>query len=139
MLNEEKKDIEEAELEMLKLATDQIKDKQFYGALSILGKLRARAGTYPGTYKAASDAYIGLERFRDAEISALIAYINEEATIANFVNLASLAAMRKDQLMAKKWINKAEDLDKNNAVVRECKNLLFPNGKSREEDKPFGN
>ena len=134
---DEKKDIEEAELEMLRLATDQIKDKQFFGALNILNKLRKQVGSYSAIYKAASDAYIGLERFRDAEINALTAYINEEKTIANFVNLASLAAMRKDQLMAMKWINEAEKLDKNNEMVVQCKKLLFPNGESREEDKPF--
>ena len=47
----------------------------------------------------------------DAEINALIAYINEEKTIANFVNLASLAAMRKDQQWHE-WINEAEKLIK---------------------------
>ena len=133
----ETKTIEEAELEMLKLATDQIKDKQFRGALSLLSTLREKVGTYSSLYKTSSDALIGLEKYKDAEINALLAHINGEVTIANYINLASLAAMRKDQLMAKKWLGFAEKLDKNNDLVVQCKGLLFPNGKSREEDLPF--
>lgn len=137
LLPDDAKNIEDAELEMLRLATDQIKDKQFRGALDLLSSLREKVGTYSSLYKASSDAMIGLEKYKDAEIFALLAYINDENSVANYINLASLAAMRKDQLMAKAWLSKAEKLDKNNDSVVQCKNLLFPEGRSREEDEPF--
>ena len=135
--NTENQNLEQAELELLKLAIDQINNKQYRGCLEILQKLRSRAGLYSAIYKAASDAFIGLEQFKDAEIHALVAFINGEATIANLVNLASLSAMRKDQLMAQKWLVKAEELDKSNSLVVQCKELLFPSDKSRESDLPF--
>ena len=99
--------------------------------------LREKVGTYSSLYKTSSDALIGLERYKDAEINALLAHINGENSIANYINLASLAAMRKDQLMAKKWLSFAEKIDKGNDLVVQCKGLLFPQGKSREEDSPF--
>lgn len=135
--NPENPNIEQAELELLKLATDQINNKQYRGSLEILQKLRSRVGLYSALYKSASDSFIGLEKFKEAEIHALIAFINGEETIANLVNLASLSAMRKDQLMAQKWLVKAEELDKNNDLVVQCKELLFPSDKSREPDLPF--
>ena len=129
--------IQQAELEMLKLASDHIKNNQYYGALDILQKIRLRAGLYASTYKVSSDALIGLEKFKDAEIHALIAHISGEVSIANCLNLASLAAMRKDQLMAQKWINLATSIDKHNDLVVQSKSMLFPNGKSRDVDSPF--
>ena len=135
--NPEKPNVEQAELELLKLAIDQINNKQYRGSLELLQKLRSRVGLYSAMYKSASDAFIGLEKFKDAEIHALNAFINGEVTIANLVNLASLSAMRKDQLMAQKWLVKAEELDKNNDLVVQCKELLFPSDKSRESDRPF--
>ena len=106
--------------------------------MDLLSNLRRRVGVYSAIYKTASDALIGLEKFKEAEINALIAHINGEKTIANLINLASLAAMRKDQLMAEKWISIAEEIDKNNELVVQCKSLLFPNGAPRDSDAPFG-
>ena len=51
---------------------------------------------------------MGINRFKDAEIFALMAVQNNEKTISVFVNLASFAAMRKDQIMAKHWLMEAE-------------------------------
>ena len=131
------KTVEEAELDMLRLAADQINNKQYRGALSLLSNIRSKVGVYSSLYKASSDALIGLERYKDAEIHALLAHFNGESSIANFINLASLSAMRKDQLMAKKWLGLAEKIDRKNEMVIQCKELLFPEGKSREEDRPF--
>ena len=50
--------------------------------------------------------------FKDAEINAMLAFINNDINIPNLINLASLAAMRKDQHMAKYWLQKAEEIDK---------------------------
>ena len=45
--------------------------------------------------------------------------------------------MRKDQHMAKFWLPKAEEIDTSNALVSECRQLLFPKGKARDVDNPF--
>ena len=123
---------------MLKLASEMINQKQYTEAINILKNIRKNCtGLYGQTYKLASDAFIGLERFKEAEIFALMALQNSEKTISNYVNLASFAAMRKDQFMAKHWIMEAEKIDNSNDNVIQCKELLFPANKSREEDLPF--
>lgn len=130
--------VEEAELEMIKLASEMITKKQHADAIDILINIRKNcSGLYGQTYKLASDAFIGLEKFKEAEIFALMALQNNEKTISNYVNLASFAAMRKDQLMAKYWIIEAEKIDRNDNNVKQCKELLFPSNRSREEDLPF--
>ena len=132
------KNIEQAGLEMIKLATEMINKKQFLESIDLLVNVRKNFhGLHAQTYKLASDAFIGLERFKDAEIFALMALHNGERSISVYVNLASFAAMRKDQVMAKEWLIEAGKIDSNNANVKQCRDLLFPSDKSREEDAPF--
>ena len=80
LLAPEKTDkVEEAELEMLKLASDMINQKQYTEAINILKNIRKNCtGLYGQTYKLASDAFIGLERFKEAEIFALMALQNSK-------------------------------------------------------------
>ena len=130
------KEVEFQELE-IQLAEKQIKTKQYHGALDILDKIRKRQKSNSTLYKVASDSLIGLERFGKAEILALCAYINGDKSIANFLNLASLSAMRKDQLMASHWLNEAKKIDENNKHFLQSKELLFPQGSAREDDLPF--
>ena len=128
--------LEKADHELIMLATKQIGEKQYRGACEILEKVRRRRGINSTSYKLASDAYIGIENFKEAEIMALTAFINGEKTVANCVNLASLAAMRKDQLMARFWLP-ATRIDKSDENINKCKELLFPQNKARGMDKPF--
>lgn len=130
-------DFEDADLELLKLATNQIKTRQHKGALELLSKIRTRKGCHSTLYRAASDAKIGQEEFGKAEILALLAHINGDNSISNLLNLASLSAMRKDQLMARHWLIEAKKIDANNELFVQAKSLLFPDGKARDEDKPF--
>ena len=130
-------ELEEADRELMELASKQIKTSQFKGALQILNKLRKRRGINAAVYQKASEAKIGMKDYLEAEIYALMAYQNGEKTIANLLNLASLAAMRKDQLMAGRWLKEAKKIDADNELYKQCKELLFPNGESRDEDKPF--
>ena len=132
-----KSELEEADVELIKLANKQLEAKQFKGAMELIEKLRTRKGRHSTLYKLASDSCIGLSKFREAEIHGLLAYINGECTVANFLNLASLAAMRKDQLMASHWLNQAKNIDPSDNNYLQSKELLFPNGKAREEDRPF--
>ena len=129
--------LEEADYELVKLAEEQIKERQYRGACDLLEKAKKRQGLNCVTYKLASDAYIGIENYKEAEIMALIAYINGEKTIANCVNLASLSAMRKDQLMARFWLMEAGKIDKSDVNYIKCKEMLFPNERARDSDQPF--
>lgn len=132
-----KSELEEGDLELIKLAKKQLEAKQFNGTMQIIEKVRTRKGRHSTLYKLASDSCIGLEKFREAEIHGLMAYINGECTVANFLNLASLAAMRKDQLMASHWLNEAKKIDPSDNNYLQSKELLFPNSKAREDDRPF--
>lgn len=133
----EQSDLEQADLELFQLAAKQIKEKQFYGAIELLQKIRARKGSHHALYQKGSEAMIGISDFKQAEIFCLIAYVQGDNSIANFLNLASLAAMRKDQIMAKNWLNKARNVDENNELLIQSKEMLFPGGKARDEDAPF--
>ena len=84
--------MEEADVEMLELASKQIKAQQFNGVN--LGKLRERRGMHSSLYQKASEALIGLENIEKLK-SGLITHLQGEKTIANLLNLASLSAMRK--------------------------------------------
>ena len=130
-------DIDRADFELLGLAEKQISEKQYRGACDLLEKVRIRRGLNGTTYKLASDAFIGIENFREAEIMGLVAYINGEKTIANCINLASLSAMRKDQLMAKFWLIEAGKIDKSDSNYVRCKEMLFPGERARDQDSPF--
>lgn len=132
-----KSDMEEADVEMLELASKQIKAQQFNGALELLGKLRERRGMHSSLYQKASEALIGLEKYREAEIYGLITHLQGEKTIANLLNLASLSAMRKDQHMANYWLMEAKKVDSENELYIQCRELLFPEGKARDKDAPF--
>ena len=138
LATDDKRNVEQAELEMIKLATEMINKKQYSDAIELVADIRKKCDALHGqVYKLASDAFIGLNRFKDAEIFALMAIQKNEKTISIFVNLASFAAMRKDQIMAKHWIMEAEKIDSENENVKKCRELLFPKNNSREEDSPF--
>ena len=129
--------MEQADLEMLSLANQQVEKKQYRGALELCQKVRIRRGAKPGIYKIASDAFIGMELFPRAELMALTALALGEETIANYVNLSSLAAMRNDQRMARLWLNRAKRIDANNDSIKQCEDVLFPKGSPRREDNPY--
>ena len=115
-----------------------INKKQYSDAIELLADVRKKCNAlHAQVYKLASDAFIGLNRFKDAEIFALMAVQKNEKTISVFVNLASFAAMRKDQIMAKHWIMEAEKIDSENDNVKQCRELLFPKNTPREQDSPF--
>ena len=130
LATDDKRNVEQAELEMIKLATEMINKKQYSDAIELVADIRKKCNALHGqVYKLASDAFIGLNRFKDAEIFALMAIQKNEKTISVFVNLASFAAMRKDQIMAKHWIMEAEKIDSENDNVKQCRELLFPKNK----------
>ena len=133
----EQSDLEQADLELFQLAAKQIKEKQFFGAIELLQRIRTRKGAHHALYQKGSEAMIGLNDYRHAEIFCLLAYVQGDRSIANFLNLASLAAMRKDQIMANNWLNQAKDVDETNELLIQSKEMLFPGGKARDEDAPF--
>ena len=73
-----KSELEEGDLELIKLANKQLEARQFNGTMQIIEKVRGRKGRHSTLYKLASDTCIGLEKFREAEIHGLMAYINGE-------------------------------------------------------------
>ena len=80
---EDSNNIEKAQLEMIDLATKMINSKQYSNAIELLINVRKKcSGLHAQTYKLASDAFIGLERFKDAEIFALMALQNNEINIS---------------------------------------------------------
>ena len=124
-------ELEQADLELIELAAKLIKEKQFNGSLEMLEKLRKRRGIHSSLYQKACEAYIGLENYREAEIMGLISFIQGDTSIANSLNLASLAAMRKDQLMASFWLTKARNIEESNELLLQCTTLLF-RGKAKK-------
>ena len=110
-----------------------IKQSQFNGALEILEKLRRRRGTHTSLYQKACEANIGLENYKDAEVHGLIAHIQGDRSMSNVLNLASLSAMRKDQLMASYWLMEARKLMKVMSSIYKVR--IFYSQKTKQEKK----
>ena len=90
--------------------------------------LHKRYGLVSQIYSVASECYIRLKNFSDAEVSILTALHLGDKTIANYVNLANLVFMRGDQILAFKWLENAAAIDPKDTRIFQIKEKLFPSG-----------
>jgi Flp pilus assembly protein TadD len=104
-------EIDEMGAEQLKLATRAIAEGDPTFALQLCGQALASLGANAGVYLNAADAYIRLQRFREAEVCLLHAQGLGGPTIANYINLISLASLRGDLALARHYLDAAAGLD----------------------------
>ena len=100
--------------EQLELADRAVKEGNNAFALQLCGQALAGIGANAKLYITASDAYIGLQRFREAEICLLQSIAIAEPSINQLINLVSLASMRGDLALSDHYLDRAAGLDPSN-------------------------
>ena len=87
-------------------------------------------------YLAASDAYVRLQRFREAEITLLHAATLSGLTFQMCINLASFASMRSDWNMAQHYTNLASEMEPHNPILKQLTDSLAVQ-RTKSEPKRF--
>lgn len=99
------------ESDRLKLATRSIQDDNPSFALSLISKAAHELGAHVSIYMNAADAYIRLQRFREAEILYLHVLQIGGPSLPAFLNLCTLTMMRGDMLLSRYYLNAVRDID----------------------------
>ena len=100
-----------AALEQLEQANRAVAEQQFAFALQLCSQVLRVLGTHPPVYDCASDAYLNLRRFHEAELCLLQAMALDAPTPKRCLNLVSFASMRGDIALAQHHLNQAASLD----------------------------
>ena len=106
-------------------------------ALADLRLLFAEVGASSYIYQLAGDIYIRLKLFADADtcfLTSLSLGCNDSSVL---INLANLAHMRGDQILAFKWLEIVSTRTPDHPQLAAVKNTLFPNGRPSFSSSPF--
>ena len=103
--------------EQLNLIEKSIDEGEYAFALSICSKVLQAFGVSPYIYEKASDAYINLSRFDDAERSLLQSIALGGSSQKHYFNLVSLVSMRGDTSLARHYLLKAKEFDSNSPLI----------------------
>ncbi len=98
-------------LEQLEQANQAVVERQFAFALQLCSQALKILGSHAPIYDCASDAYLNLKRFHEAELCLLQAIALDEPTPKRCLNLVSFASMRGDFLLAQHHLRAAASLD----------------------------
>ena len=98
-------------LEQLDQANRAVAEKQFAFALQLCSQALKVLGAHPPVYDCASDAYLNLRRFHEAELCLLQAMALDAPTPKRCLNLVSFASMRGDMALAQHHLRKAASID----------------------------
>lgn len=104
-------------LDQLKLANQAIQNKQYEFALKLCSQAKISLPTSSIIYECASDAYIGLAQFVEAEIYLLHSLTLGSSSFKIYANLVSILCMKKDFLLAKFYLEKAKSADPSNSSL----------------------
>lgn len=100
--------------EQLQLAQQAVRDGNATFALQLCSQAHAVLGPTQAVYINASDAYIRLQRFHEAEICLLTGLTLGSATVSHYINLVSLACLRGDADLANHYLEAAAAIDPEN-------------------------
>jgi len=98
-------------LEQLEQANKSVLEKQFEFALTLCSQALRVLGAHAPIYDCASDAYLNLKRFHEAELCLLQAIALDSPTPKRCLNLVSFASMRGDIVLARYHLRQAASLD----------------------------
>lgn len=105
-------DQQELNAENIRLARQAVADKNYEFCLTLCSKILSCSGPNELIYDCAADAYIGLSRFFQAEICLYQAIaLSENPSVKYYINLVSLACVRKDFQIASSLLAKASSID----------------------------
>ncbi len=117
-------------LEQLEQANQAVVDKQFAFALQLCSQVLKVLGSHPPVYDCASDAYLNLRRFQEAELCLLQAIVLDAPTPKRCLNLVSFASMRGDFVLAQHHLRTAASLDPSHPQLEAIRSNLEKRMKS---------
>ena len=109
----------------LKLATRAVNEGKSDFALQLCTQALSGLGANPSIYTNASDAYIRLKRFLDAEICLLHALVIGGPNITHYLNLVSLASIRGDLILADHYLDQAAGIDPSHPQLNSVRSNLL--------------
>lgn len=98
-------------LEQLDQANKAVAEQQFAFALQLCSQVLRVLNSHAPVYDCASDAYLNLRKFHEAEICLLQAMALDAPTPKRCLNLVSFASMRGDIALAQHHLRQAASLD----------------------------
>ena len=113
--------------EKISLACRAIQEKRFDFALKLCSQAKKSLPLSPAVYDCASDAYIGLSQFRQAEICLLHCLSLGSPSFKIFANLVSILCMKNDFSLAKFYLEKARVFDPTNVNLQALSSQIFSN------------
>ncbi|QNI41147.1 tetratricopeptide repeat protein [Synechococcus sp. A15-28] len=122
--------------EYMKLALLAVQEKNFSYALQLCSKSYILIGPNSQIFDCVSDCFIGLSRFSDAESFALHAITVSEPTAKLYMNLATLASMKGDLVLAEFYLERAAGLDPSHTQLKKLSGNL-KSLKSKSSAKKF--
>ncbi len=111
-------------LEQLEQANRAVAEKQFAFALQLCSRVLKVLGPHPPVYDCASDAYLNLRRFHEAELCLLQAMALDAPTPKRCLNLVSFASMRGDMALAQHHLSQAASLDPSHPQLEQIRSNL---------------
>ena len=99
------------ESDRLKLAARSIQGNNPSFALSLISQAAHELGAHVSIYMNAADAYIRLQKFREAEILYLHVLHLGGPSLPVFLNLCTLTMMRGDFLLSRLYLNAVREID----------------------------
>lgn len=125
--------------DQLKLAGTLVKEGHLEQVLRICSSVqRLSPKPLAMTYITASDAYIRLKKFREAEICLLHGMAFGSKSLNIYINLASLAALRHDFQLARHYLDEAHLIDPHSRELADMsENLRKQSSKANEEAYRF--
>lgn len=119
--------------DQLKLVTELIREGSPEKALKLCSSiLSLQSVPASHCYVCASEAYLRLQRIREAENCLLQSVILGESSFSSFVNLANFAMMRRDYRLAEHYLDRAASIDPSDKILSSLRTEL---SKQREKSK----
>ena len=123
-------------LEQLNQANQAVVEQQFAFALQLCSQVLRVLGAYSPVYDCASDAYLNLRRFHEAELCLLHAMALDAPTPKRCLNLVSFASMRGDIALAEYHLRQAAALDPSHPQLDQIRSNLKNLAKTATQ-KPY--
>ena len=122
--------------EQLQLSQQAVRDGNPVFALQLCSQARSVLGPTQAVYVNASDAYIRLQRFHEAEICLLTGLTLGGATVNHYINLVSLALLRGDLDLANHYLEAAAAIDPENPALGQVRSQL-DHSRGQAQGKPY--
>jgi len=118
---------QEIAFELIQLAKQALKEKNYKLTLKLCSQAKEFLGCNHTLYSLAADSYIALQQFSNAETAYLHCLTLQGPTLSHYINLASLASMRSDFDLAKKYLELASVIDPNSEILSQLSDSISTN------------